>query len=912
MDLTPLLAIVLSGTEQRQAAEQQLHTYEEQQFAAYLLSLCHEFANQNKPEEIRLLAGVNVKNALVPRHGQADDSAKEMLAQRWLTKVPPQTKKEIKNIVLAMFDSPFAKLRPTAALVLAHIGVIEISQNGESTQQLIKETLVNNVVHAASPYLKQSSLDCLGFICEEMGDGDRLANYSSDILNAINVGITVPDTNADIKLSATTALMNSLSFIHKNMEEQRERNLIFKMVYDACQSADKRVRIAAYQCLVEMSAQYYQFLNEYMHPIFLLTTAAIKAAEQEPMTSCALLAIEFWSTICDIEQDLLGDDADLAQIAVAQQLSPPTPKCQKFISKALNPLVPLLLGRLTHQHDTDDADEWIPAMSAVTCLRMIALTVQDQIVTDGQVLAYVGSNINSPEWRQREAACIAFGAILEGPNPETLKTYVSSVLDVILALMADPHPLIKDSASWTVSQICHALPSISSDRLLLHKVMERVFVGLTDRSPKVAAHCCSAIHNLAEQATFIDNGRQSTNLSQYFQYVMQALLQCCLRPDVKQQNANLLASAHEAINVLIGSAAPDVYPMILKLTQTLIERLNASLQQNALSAQDKETQIEVNGLLCGALMTIIQKLDDSNSAQPQFEPFIVRHAEQFMGPFLKVLTSKKNSVNEDALLAIGALANRVHKAFLQYLTPLQEPILIGLNNTNEYAACKITVGLIGDICRAVEDKFPINFADEIIKIFIDHLRSTTIDRTIKPTIFSCIGDFAMALEGRFERYLLFITPLCFKASTTTFPAHSTEFEDAEFLNDLRESLCEAYVSMLQGLRISSKERLFLDALLLRSNPNEQPPGLTAFFDFIQLISEDRNHEERVIKAAVGLIGDVAAILGQYEDIRRQLLFKQAPITEIIKLALGQEAHATTKESAQYAVAKLADIQINIQ
>jgi hypothetical protein len=41
-----------------------------------------------------------------------------------------------------------------------------------------------------------------------------------------------------------------------------------KMIFAAAQSSEERVRVAAYQCLVETASSYYEFLQEYIQLIF--------------------------------------------------------------------------------------------------------------------------------------------------------------------------------------------------------------------------------------------------------------------------------------------------------------------------------------------------------------------------------------------------------------------------------------------------------------------------------------------------------------------------------------------------------------------------------------------------------------------------------------------------------------------
>lgn len=52
-----------------------------------------------------------------------------------------------------------------------------------------------------------------------------------------------------------------------------------------------------------------------------------------------------------------------------------------------------------------------PAKAGATCLRLIAQLVEDDVVD--QMVQFVTDNIQSSNWRQRESAVMAFGAVLE-------------------------------------------------------------------------------------------------------------------------------------------------------------------------------------------------------------------------------------------------------------------------------------------------------------------------------------------------------------------------------------------------------------------------------------------------------------------------------------------------------------------
>ncbi|CAN0457686.1 unnamed protein product, partial [Ectocarpus sp. 8 AP-2014] len=90
--------------------------------------------------------------------------------------------------------------------------------------------------------------------------------------------------------------------------------------------------------------------------------------------------------------------------------------------------------------------------AGATCLRLIAQLVDDDVVD--QMVPFVTENIQSANWRQREAAVMAFGAVLEGPTVEKLSPLVQSAMPILIGLMRDPHVMVKDSATWTIGKIC--------------------------------------------------------------------------------------------------------------------------------------------------------------------------------------------------------------------------------------------------------------------------------------------------------------------------------------------------------------------------------------------------------------------------------------------------------------------------
>ena len=77
------------------------------------------------------------------------------------------------------------------------------------------------------------------------------------------------------------------------------------------------------------------------------------------------------------------------------------------------------------QEEYDDEDDWNPCKAAGVCLSLMASCCEDSIVP--HVLPFVNENIKNPDWKFRDAAVMAIGSVLEGPNPTTLQGPVYDV-----------------------------------------------------------------------------------------------------------------------------------------------------------------------------------------------------------------------------------------------------------------------------------------------------------------------------------------------------------------------------------------------------------------------------------------------------------------------------------------------------
>lgn len=126
-----------------------------------------------------------------------------------------------------------------------------------------------------------------------------------------------------------------------------------------------------------------------------------------------------------------------------------------------------------------------------------------------------------------------------------------------------------------------------------------------------------------------------------------------------------------------------------------------------------------------------------------------------MVAFLKVLmTSGKNATTvEDIFITIGVLIYSLEAEFARYVDAFAPYLYAALQNHAEYQLCSISVGLVGDLCRALGDKIQ-PYCDQLMTYLIQNLQSDILHRDVKPNILSCFGDIALAIGCRYEAYLV--------------------------------------------------------------------------------------------------------------------------------------------------------------
>lgn len=242
---------------------------------------------------------------------------------------------------------------------------------------------------------------------------------------------------------------------------------------------------------------------------------------------------------------------------------------------------------------------------------LFANCCEDEIIPF--VIPFVQQNIKHENWRFRDAAVMAFGCIMEGPDPSTMKPLAENALTTLISLMSDENVVVRDTTAWALGRICEVVSEAALTPNHLPMLLTAL-VNALQAEPRVAANACWALSSLAEAAyetamdSRVDTSKEPDSylLSSFFRAIVEKLLATTDRADGGQ--ANLRPAAYEALMEMIKNSPRDCYETVQHTTLVILERLRSVLvMENHANAGDRTQYNELQSSLCATLQSVLRK-----------------------------------------------------------------------------------------------------------------------------------------------------------------------------------------------------------------------------------------------------------------------------------------------------------------
>lgn len=334
-------------------------------------------------------------------------------------------------------------------------------------------------------------------------------------------------------------------------------------------------------------------------------------------------------------------------------------------------------------------------------------------------------------------------------------------------------------------------------------------------------------------------------LSQYFDAIITALMTSAEKPE---HAANFRASAYEAIASFVATCANDCIPTVEKLTMAILERLENTTTEEVLGqlvgSDDRRTHLELQANLCSVLTSITRRMGN------HIRPLCDRIVQCLITIMSSANKTSSSTVMEDTFLTIGAVCMACEGDFLRYMDSFVPFLHIALSNHEEHAMCSIAVGIVGDICRSLNELM-LPYCDSIMNALLNTLQSPTLHRDVKPVIISCFGDIALAIGSKYEAYVTLSMAILDQAGKSLAELDG-DYTIIEYGNALREGIVEAYVGIVQGMKTGDTSMCTLSV-----NPGIVTvlgPYVPGIFQFVQGVASDPSRSESTTRALLGLLG----------------------------------------------------------
>ncbi|CCW60503.1 unnamed protein product [Phytomonas sp. EM1] len=816
-------------------AEQAVNQAKETDLSGFILAVLQEFRDESKPAFVRNMAGTLLKNAVAPSFREV--AARKLLERKWAS-LPADVRQRVKEEVLITLGCPSREVRNVAANIVGSLSRIELP-SGE-WKELIG--ILVSAVESNSTQHQEAALTAIGYVCEDGNDNEdveeALKPHTDGILSAVVRGMASEDDS--VKLSATRALRNAMEYINDNMEKQDQRDYLVGAVCSAAKdSSNVRTRELAMECLVKIAALYYSTLPNYISHLHAITTAAIESDDE----AVALQAMLFWITICETERDM-KESSEIEQ-------------CLNYATTGMWFLVNLCLAQLVKQDENGDGeDEWNLAVAGGKLLQCLAEAVGSPI--HEPVMQFVYANINSQEWRQREAALMAFGCILgieDQGAQEAIQDTVAQAVPGLLEYLRDSNPMVADTSAWVVATVCEFFVDVFLQQpQRLHELMNLIGPMISADNPQMGKRACHIVHNLA--LAYENEENQATNELTPFYADLIAVL---LRAIDSGYTIDFRSNAQETLNALVDAAARDCMPYLAQLVPELHKRIET--QSNLMRAQiaasgdlqDTETAL---GLLCGALGAVSRKMGED----------FVSLVDPSMRLLLDLIELKMDYVQDEALVAIGSIAYSGKAVMTPYFPRIVPYVVRCLQAFDEPDSVYSVVAAIGDFCLACGTTFA-PYAGQIMDTLYQNVRNPQVNRDLKCSFVHCFGDIVLSVLGAsgFLPYMKDLMPVfeeMFRASTSIDIRGDPDSE--EYVMTLWEATASVYSAIIQCFQKKEVRNLV--------------PYLSGILSFAMHAARNSASYPETLMAVVTVVGDMASVLRHAPDQQLRQQAKQALLT----------------------------------
>ena len=555
-----------------------------------------------------------------------------------------------------------------------------------------------------------------------------------------------------------------------------------------------------------------------------------------------------------------------------------------------------ILPLLTTTKEDDDEDDWTRAMAAGACLELMARDIGDPIIQP--VANFVESRIRDPQWQNREAAVMAFGSILDGPETTKLASLVTQAFGELISMLSNDESVkVRETVAWTFTKITETMMGVIPAEMYLSEIVNALVLALKNEgdthSTRVQSHCCAALETLvsvyAKDEPTSSIPHPTNDMSPFYGPILQELMTLSQRTD---NEGNIRTAAYQTICSFVAGSAEATIPIVNQVAEVMLKRQEELIAHVQETDRNNWTDIQIN--ICVVLQTLIHRAPGSVN-NPQVATRIITNLFEVLS-----ICGENSSAFEDIFSTVGALAGAMESEFVQFMGAFTPFLYRALGTLVDWQVCQAGVFVTSDIVRALGERI-IPYAQQIMEGLLTILKSPAIRRNVKPNAVSAVGDVALATGSSFPPYLQMTMEILSQAGTVE--ADDSDVAGQDFVWAMREALVDAFVGILNGLKSSRKS---LDSCIAgeivaeRSGAAESTgafqPYVNAIMGFLRQGWDDEDKTDQFCSSSLGLIGD----FGDTYKAAVSNDLMQDWIQQAISYGRQRDASRSAKTNASYA------------
>lgn len=453
------------------------------------------------PIEVRQSAGLLLKNNLREQYGSTSEDFRSY----------------IKLALLHAIGHPRKEIRHTVGTT---IGTVVAASGLASWPELV--AVMGQCLESNDRAQLEGALDALYKVCE---DTPAQLEVTVPGLPDKPSNIFVPRLLALFSCShqeAKCLAVACLNLLAGNMPAALASSIdqylqgLFSLAYDDSPSVKKAVCTG----LVQMLHLQADRLEPHMCDII----EYMLKSTQESDEGVALESCEFWSAFCEAQinpqmlrpflprlipvllKNMVYDEYD-EEVTEAEMADEELNAVghNNTHDHEIKPFIHRSRGSMGEEEDTDDGEEvgkWNLRKCSAAGLDVLSTVFQDELLPI--VTPIVQARLQDPDWRARESAILALGAISEG-CARGLMPFLQDMVGMLLPMLDDPRPLVRSITCWALSRYSHWIVQRGAEAgsvgaVQLDGVVQGLLAHVLDRNRRVQEAACSALATLEEEA----------------------------------------------------------------------------------------------------------------------------------------------------------------------------------------------------------------------------------------------------------------------------------------------------------------------------------------------------------------------------------------------------------------------------